>query len=366
MTDAQGVAQAATVEAVQVEERGPLRVVVKLTGAARVAGRVLAVTARLHFYAGLATVRVLTTLLNPDRARHVGGFWDLGDAGSLLIKDASLMLRLPASDAVPEVYGSTELNAPWVKFDAPFELYQDSSGGEHWQSHNHLNREHRVTTTFRGYRQRSGPRAQSGLRASPIVALARGTAGVAVAIPEFWQNFPQAIEAAEGTLTLRLLPGQYSDLHELQGGEQKTYEVYLAFGPDRVTSVPLAWCRGRTVASAVPEWCISSQAIPFFSNLAADHAGLLNAAVSGPNRFELKREIIDEYGWRHFGEIYGDHEGVRSKSGTPLVSHYNNQYDAVAGFAYQFLRTADVRWWSAMSELARHVVDIDAVPHVAR
>ena len=42
-----------------------------------------------------------------------------------------------------------------------------------------------------------------------------------------------------------------------------------------------------------------------------------------------------------------------------LVSHYNNQYDAVAGFASQFLRTGDVRWWELMDDLARHVVDID-------
>jgi hypothetical protein len=42
-----------------------------------------------------------------------------------------------------------------------------------------------------------------------------------------------------------------------------------------------------------------------------------------------------------------------------LVSHYNNQYDAIAGFAYQYLRSGDVRWWRQMTELARHVVDID-------
>src|SRR5581483_10171385 len=42
-----------------------------------------------------------------------------------------------------------------------------------------------------------------------------------------------------------------------------------------------------------------------------------------------------------------------------LVSHYNNQYDPVAGFAFQFLRTGDVRWWSMMRELARHVIDVD-------
>jgi hypothetical protein len=42
-----------------------------------------------------------------------------------------------------------------------------------------------------------------------------------------------------------------------------------------------------------------------------------------------------------------------------MVSHYNNQYDPVAGFAYQFLRSGDLRWLRHMDELARHVIDID-------
>ena len=66
--------------------------------------------------------------------------------------------------------------------------------------------------------------------------------------------------------------------------------------------------------------------------------------------------MIDEYGWRHFGEIYADHEAV-DRAG--LVSHYNNQYDAIAGLASRFMQTGDARWWSAMCELAAHVTDID-------
>jgi hypothetical protein len=41
------------------------------------------------------------------------------------------------------------------------------------------------------------------------------------------------------------------------------------------------------------------------------------------------------------------------------VSHYNNQYDAIAGFAIHWLRTGDVRWFRQMNELAAHVRDID-------
>ena len=52
---------------------------------------------RAHFFAGLAAVRLLVTLRNPRAAVHPGGFWDLGDPGSIFVRDVSLTLAL-ASD----------------------------------------------------------------------------------------------------------------------------------------------------------------------------------------------------------------------------------------------------------------------------
>ena len=75
---------------------------------------------------------------------------------------------------------------------------------------------------------------------------------------------------------------------------QKTDELFVAFGPDGVTSVPLSWCRTRTVTGAAPEWCLRSGAVPFLAPLEPAHAALVNSAVDGPNRFELKREVIDD------------------------------------------------------------------------
>jgi hypothetical protein len=360
VTDAQGGLHTAEIRSVAIEERGPLRSVVRLMG--RVAagrGRHFDITARVHFFAGLATARVLLTLINPDRAAHPGGFWDLGDPGSILIKDASLSFGLNEAGGSSELYMSPEIGAPWAKYDVPFELYQDSSGGENWQSSNHINRERKVPTSFRGYRLKAGDRAQAGRRATPIVALSRGTAGVALTMPAFWQNFPKAIEADAATIVCRLFPAQFGDLHEIQGGEQKTHELFVAFGPDGVTSVPLAWCRTRSIVNVAPEWCVDTGAVPLLAPLEAGHSVLVTAAVEGSSRFDQKREVVDEYGWRHFGEIYGDHEGVKHKGAMPLVSHYNNQYDPIAGFAYQFLRTGDPRWSTMMQELAAHVMDID-------
>jgi hypothetical protein len=359
VTDASGVDRKVTVLSVHVEERGPLRSVVRINGTVPAgAEKTLDVTARVHFFAGLPTIRLLVTVTNSNRAMHKGGFWDLGDPGSILVKDISLSMPLEESGSGVRV--SPEHGAPWSNLSAPFELYQDSSGGEQWQSTNHINRERRVATTFRGYRLRSTGLEQTGLRATPVVAAGR----VAISMPHFWQNFPKAIEANGSVLILRLFPGQFSDLHEIQGGEQKTYECFLSFGADEVSDEPLEWCRARAVPCVDPEWVLESGAVPFLAPLNPEHAALLNAAVDGADRFDLKREVIDEYGWRHFGEIYGDHESIRQKT-PPIVSHYNNQYDPVAGFTYQFLRTADTRWWTMATELASHVTDID-VYHTTR
>jgi hypothetical protein len=62
---------------------------------------------------------------------------------------------------------------------------QDSSGGSNWNSPNHVNRMHVVPNSFRGYRMRSTAGDRQGLRATPIVEVARGAARVSAAIPQF-------------------------------------------------------------------------------------------------------------------------------------------------------------------------------------
>jgi hypothetical protein len=254
---------------------------------------------------------------------------------------------------------SVERDGPFERLDTPVEIYQDSSGGEHWDSPNHVNRERRVPNRFRGYRLRTATFQREGLRATPIVAAADGSRVVAVSVPYFWENFPKSLEVTASSVILRLFPHQYGDVHEIQPGEQKTHECAIAFDRDTVSESPLGWTRSRSIVTADVQWIYSSGAVPFLAPLESRHRALVDAAVEGTNTFVHKREVVDQYGWRHFGEIYGDHEAVRHTGRAPLVSHYNNQYDPLAGFIYQFLRTGDVRWWTMAAELAPHVIDID-------
>jgi hypothetical protein len=189
------------------------------------------------------------TLTNPDPAVHEGRFLGSWRSWLVLFKDVSVRLPFAPGSNAAEVRCSPELAAPLESMAAPVEVYQDSSGGERWQSPNHMNRERRVPVTFRGYRVRSGGSERTGLRASPVVTLRRGTAELGASIPHFWQNFPKAIEADDTSITLRLFPQQFADLHELQGGEQKTHDCWFTFGGDSVSDVPLDWCRSPTRVS---------------------------------------------------------------------------------------------------------------------
>lgn len=350
-------------EQVAVETSGPLRVVVRVSGAiVRRRRRIATIVARVHFFAGLPVARVELTLCNPRRARHPGGFWELGDPASILLRDVSV--RLDVAGAGPDrIAHSAEPGLPPQTCSTRLSIYQDSSGGSNWNSRNHVNRDGRVPNRFRGYQIDQDGVTHRRERATPLVAIERGGVWAATAMPYFWQNFPKAIDGGDGSLILRLWPEQYGDIHELQAGEQKTHAFYIGVGAGSCDLSALEWTRSPSRVIPDPLWSCAAGAVPWLSPAALaldeNHARLVDAAITGPDSFERKRERIDEYGWRHFGDLHADHESVGRDGSTPLVSHYNNQYDAIAAFAYHFLRTGDGRWWRAMQELAAHVVDID-------
>jgi hypothetical protein len=115
--------------------------------------------------------------------------------------------------------------------------------------------------------------------------------------------------------------------------------------------------------SVDPAWIEQSRAIPWFAARTDQddqrYARYLDSVISGGHSQFAKRELIDEYGWRNFGDLYADHEAVNHQGAEPFVSHYNNQYDFIYGAFLQFLRSGDHRWHELMIDAARHCVDID-------
>ena len=348
------------------ERSGGLRAAIRLDGdlAGPSGQNWLDATVRLNFFAGLGTVTADVDVTNPRAASHPGGAWDLGDAGSVLIRDLSIEVATH-DDAQAAVWGSLDLSDQWGPSGQRFDVYQDSSGGPNWQHLNHVNRDNRVTTAFRGFRATRAERSMDGLRATPIASIGGDPSRISVALPRFWQVFPKSLEAQRGCFRIGMFPSVQGELHELQGGERSSVTLALCFGRDPVSAEPLAWLRAPSWVSADP---LSYRQAGAWAPLGAGsrssaegYESLVNSAISGDNTFEQRREQIDEFGWRNFGELYADHEAVDGSGheNRSIVSHYNNQYDAVAGFICRFLQTGNQRWWMLADDLARHVADID-------
>jgi len=360
--DIDGTVHAFTLSAFRLIEQGPVRAEIELHAASTTLGELpLEVVARAELFAGSGTLRLQVTLRNRRRAVHANGQWGLGDPGSVLIR--SLAVVLTPAEPVFGVEASVEAGQPLTDCALPFSILQESSGGTHWDSRAHVDRDGKVPLRFRGYRCQAGGTELRGDRATPIVVARTAAGDLAVAVPRFWETFPNAISVTGAGIDVALLPADSATPHELQGGEQTTRTVVLAFSPDTVADPPLAWVHEPLLLGASPEWTCATGAVPFLIPADGDpnheYAALAAEALDPAEGFFAKRERADEYGWRHFGDLPADHESAFQPADRAFVSHYNNQYDAVAGFALQYLRTGDQRWWTLMDDLARHVRDID-------
>ena len=361
--DADGRNYRFDIERTSIVRSGPLAALVVQEGhlVASDSGSWLEATVALQFHAGLGTVRVEVSCTNMRAALHPEGIWDLGDPGSVLIRDLSVTMRpAPLEGSPAAITASVDRDQPLISRGDRFAIYQDSSGGDNWQSVNHVNRRGRVPTSFQGFRASGSDGEVVGLRATPLASLNSGERRITIATPYFWESFPKALTLTQELCAIGVLPKQFADVHELQGGERTTFAFFLAVGEDPVSAEPLAWARSPVAVSVDADvyrraglWAPLTVGSPTAQRRYTD---LVEAVVVGDAPFSSRREAIDEYGWRNFGEIYADHEAV----GNPgLISHYNNQYDAIAGMASRFMATGSHRWWTAMRELASHVTDID-------
>lgn len=313
----------------------------------------------LRIFLETGLVQVELTTHNPKRARHSGGLWDLGDPGSVYFRELSVETTLPATNMVHVIPQTTD-NTPEIFSSPEFNLYQDSSGGKNWQSRNHIDRNGEVSTQFCGYRLSSPSMLlHEGKRADPLVSLEYEGGQMAIAIPDFWQNFPTSVRKEGNTLAIGLFPKDAKNTYELQGGERKTLRFLATHSSNNSI---LATAYTPLIPVLAPECYEQAEAFPWFqANLqpgALDE--LIAKGLNGNSNFFAKREVIDEFGWRNFGDIFADHESLYQAEGEPhFISHYNNQYDPLYGFARQFSLTGDKRWFRLMDDLARHVTDID-------
>ncbi len=360
--DSSGRAHQAVGDSVRILEQGPLRGAVLVEGAlAPALDDALLFGCEMHFFAGRGEVEIRLSVHNSHAAEHPGGMWDLGRESSALLKEVAVVFQ-PDLDEQASLDFSAEPTSEETFKGQTVEVYQDSSGGENWNSNCHINRNKDVPLQFRGYSLRVDQAEHKGLRATPALSVHQQGRGLAVTMEHFWQNFPKALSWDGRCLSLGLWPGQFGDLHELQGGERKTHSFVLSVTGEQDPR-HLDWARMPARVAIDPEWVAGTDVVRHLLPADQDpherYKQLVQGAIEGEDTFLDKRERVDEYGWRHFGDMYADHEAVYHEGPGELVSHYNNQYDGIYALGVQFLRSGDTRWFEQMRELAMHVADID-------
>jgi len=314
--------------------------------------------ATLWFYANSATTKIDFTIWNAGAAKHPGGCWDLGDPSSFLFDELALILPL---EKCKTTQLKTHKKATWQEINSEnFTLLQSSSGGQNWQSPIHKDASNHVPISEHGYHFKvDGKLFDQGSRSSPLLDIRQNNTSMSIFVDNFWQNFPKGLKLSDGDLHLQLFPRVEKIDYELQPGERKTHTIHLDFSESREA---LNWARSKSTPIIPRQWYAQCDVFPSMTkNIINDSLRpIIHTSIDSKQSFFNKREIIDEYGWRNFGDLYADHENYYQKPGEqPFVSHYNNQYDAVYGFARQYIETGDTRWLELMDDLAKHVCDID-------
>lgn len=341
------------------ESQGPVRWALRMEGRFdRVRG--LRCMILLTVFPATGLVRMDLRLHNARRARHQGGLWDLGDAGSIRFRSFEAMIH-PRQGCMNRMRWSLQSEADRDSPAGPLSIYQDSSGCANWQSANHCNAEGCVPCSFRGFEATTPNGVERGHHASPVLTLSSDESALSVVPVEFWQKFPSALETDGETIRAGLFPARWNDLFELQGGEQTTKTIWLYGSANEPLDV--RWLHDPVRVLVPPEWHAETKALPYFCPAETDpHERLKNAlaeAVQGPRSLLARREVIDEFGWRNFGDLWADHEQGDFKGQGPVISHYNNQFDGILGGLLQMARTGDPAWFDLFDPLARHVIDID-------
>lgn len=306
----------------------------------------------LTFFLNTTYIKIDLTIHNPQAAQHPGGLWDLGDKNSILFQSLALNL-LVDENAHVNIYDCA--SSKDIKCDKSAFLQQFSSGGVNWNSPVHKNSDGLVDIKKNGFVINSTNLEHHGMRISPTFSVVGQQDTTSVYIEHFWQNFPKAISKQNGLLNIELFPHNY---FELQGGEKKSHSIWVDFESQNQN---FNWVDKPLQVIIDPKYIESTGALGHFnSGLEQDEiSAIIKKSIIGKNNFFEKRETADEYGWRNFGDLYADHETEGYTGNEIFASHYNNQYDPIYGFIYQYLLTGESKYFELANDLAKHVIDID-------
>ncbi len=336
LTDGQVKVCAADVESAKVETAGPLRSTMALVGAFRTATgeRLFQFRLRASVYAGLSLVR-LEPLVLVD-----------ADTGVLQrIRELKLVLK-PRSEA----RGITLGGDPGWKGPptAAARLFQVDD---------------------RNYRL-EGAEGKGG-RAPGWAELGDGRGAVAVALRDFWQQWPKSIEVSSAGLAIGLLPkfkdGDYAHMepwykyqylfdgncYRLRTGQARRWDIWLDVGGDGASLARAA--NAPPIPVADPAQAVATGVWGAIAPAGTPAMGEYD--VWAENLFKAYQRCIEEqrdYGAMNWGDWFGERK----------VNWGNLEYDTTRQILIQFARTGDPKYFYAADAAARHSSEVDTIHHV--
>lgn len=336
LTDTNGQACDAAVESAEVETAGQLRSTLSLLGSFRTLAGARAFQFRLRasVYAGLSIIR-LEPLILVDAAKGV----------LQLIRDLRLTLRPRHSAQSARIGG----NPGWEGSPAStVRLFQCDDAQYVLQ----------------------GAEGAGG-KAPGWAEVDDGQGTVALALRDFWQQWPKSLETSPEGLSVGLFPrfreGDYahmepwykyqylfeSDCYRLRTGQARRWDIWVDLGGDgeslaRMANAPLIPAADPAQAIATGVWdAIATAGTPEMAAYDAWAENLFNAYC---HAIEVERD----YGAMNWGDWFGERQ----------VNWGNHEYDTANQILIQFARTGDPRYFYVADAAAHHSVEVDTVHHV--
>ena len=192
----------------------------------------------------------------------------------------------------------------------------------------------------------------TGTRAPGWFELQGPRGSLAVAVEDFWENFPMRVELEAAGFAIDFWPEGAAEPFDADSGIAKTYGLLIRPHAGEGLEAPAMAARLRRPLVAVPPAAhlCSSRAFGLLEPYDFDVFSLYEALTEQSADLYLRER---PHGMRHFGDFYygGPYKGKNA--------YGDLEYDYPFNYAMQYARTGLRKYLDAAIDQARHQADID-------